>query len=747
MNTFNENQHEELEYLEKTLSLIKENLQEEKELLNSKLSSVIAAGREMWEEVSHSSENFDEVPERNHFLNESRIKARDYISTENQIKKLNKLLNSPYFGRFDFIEDDFDDTEKIYVGLSSLIDNETSDILVYDWRAPISSIYYRSELGKCFYKSPAGIVSGNILLKRQYKIKDSKLKYFFDSSIKINDEMLQEVLSQNASDKMKTIVQTIQKEQDIIIRDTENELLIVQGAAGSGKTSIALHRIAFLLYEGLNSKLNTNNVIIVSPNSFFSSYISDVLPELGEDNVEQITFDNIILNSFHKNYVLETRENQMELLLTLQSCSSDDFKTKLDSIKFKGSPEFIKILDNLLIYLERKLIPFKDVYFNGKIIKTGQQIKSIFLNNKINIPAAKRLKRIENMILDKIHPLRKERLEMVEEVVERVTEDHILEIKSFSRLLCIKEAAKLMEYIHTFTEIDHLNLYNLLFKDKNLFLRLSKGITLPENIDEIMKYTKGNLDNEAISYEDAAAILYLKLSIQGNEEFGEIKQVVIDEAQDYYPMHYYLFNLLFKNARYTVLGDYNQTLEKYGNKTIYDCIAQILKKKKTVKLSLNKSYRSSFEINTFNQRLLSNTQEAVPFQRHEAAPEIKFVKDTNELDTAICKDVTKYFDLNYKSIAVICKSSKEALDVKNRLSKYIDATLLEDKDMKKNDSVLVVPSYLAKGLEFDVVLVYDVSNKNYKSDFDKRLLYIACTRALHGLTLYHTGEKSNFIKD
>lgn len=735
MNNFDESQKEELDYLEKTLSIIKKEIKKEEEALNLKLGNVISSRREMWENTSHGSEDFDKIPEMIAYLNEADTKTRDYIGTEKRIDRYNKLIKVPYFGRFDFSEEGFGDREKIYIGLCNLMDSEKEDIYVYDWRAPISSIFYRNELGKAFYKSPAGIVNGEVLLKRQYKIEDSKLKYFFDSSIKINDEILQEILGRNSSPKMKSIVETIQKEQDIIIRNTESDLLIVQGAAGSGKTSIALHRIAFLLYEGLNSKLSANNVMIISPNSIFSKYISDVLPELGEENVEQLTFDDFVQG--------EKRQNQMERLMELQG--SEEFVIKLESIKFKGSSEFVEIIDRVIKYYERKLIPFKDVYYNGKIIETAQQLKDVFLNNKINMPAAKRLKRLENMILNKIHPLRKKRLEAIEKVVERTTESHSLEIKSFSRLIAIKEANKLMEYIHSFTEIDYMRLYKLIFKDKDLFFRLSKGIKLPDNIEKIITETNKNLNRGFISYEDSAALLYIKLKMAGNEDFGEIKQVVIDEAQDYYPIHYHIFNLLFRNAKYTVLGDFNQTLERSGDDNIYDYVERILLKAKSFKVTLNKSYRSSFEINAFNQRLLNKKQDIISFERHESEPEVKFMEDLNQLDKSLCEDVRKFYQRGYKSIAIICKTKEEARDIQIRLKDSIDIKVLNDRNYEKKNSLLVVPSYLAKGLEFDVVLVYNVSKVNYKSDFDKRLLYIACTRALHQLTLYYTGEKSEFI--
>lgn len=743
MSDFKQNQEEETLYLERTVKVIEKELKKEEEVLKSKLSDVIASRREMWQESVHFSDDFDRIPEMNHFLSEVNRETRDYTSTEKRIQRYNKMMKSPYFGRFDFVEEGFDEVEKIYIGLYNLMDSESDDIFVYDWRAPISSIFYRCELGKGSYKSPIGIINGDIMLKRQYKIHDYELKYFFDSSIRINDEILQEVLSRNSSSKMKNIVETIQKEQDIIIRDIENELLIVQGVAGSGKTSIALHRIAFLLYEGLNSKLGINNIIIISPNSIFSKYISDVLPELGEENVAQTTFDDIILKLLGKRCSIESRQNQLE---TLVSYNNDKrFCTKMQNIEFKGSTIFHQILDRLIEYYERNLIDFKDVYYDGEVIETKDAIRNFFLVNKINMPMAKRLKRIENMILNKIHPLRGKRLKKIERVVEKIG-DHPLEIKSFSRLLAIKEAKNFMNYLHSFTEVDYMFLYKLLFSKKKLLLKLSKGLELPKDIDKIIVESNRQLEQGYVSYEDCTALLYIKLKLEGNEDFKEIKQVVVDEAQDYYPLQYQVFKLLFKGARYTVLGDFNQTVEKYGDRILYDDIEAILDKRKSVKIFMNKSYRASFEINSFSQKLLSGKSELVSFERHESDPMVIYMENKELLDEAIAKDIGKYFDQGYESIAVICKTMKEAEETQERLKVLTKVKLVTDTNAENQNSALIMPAYLAKGLEFDVVIVYDVCAENYKSDLDKRLLYIASTRTLHQLNIYYTGEKSFLIK-
>ncbi|MBC2581790.1 UvrD-helicase domain-containing protein [Clostridium sp. DJ247] len=742
MKDFNENKQEEVNYLDKTLDFIKNELIKEENNLKDYIGDLIRSRKDMWEESVHFSEDFDRIPEMNHYLSEVNNRNENYIYTVKKINNYKRMLNSPYFGRFDFLEEGFRDVEKIYIGLHNLMDSEDYSIYVYDWRAPIASIFYRNELGRAAYNSPNGSINGNVFLKRQYKIKNSKLEFFFDSNIRINDDILQEVLSRNSSTKMKNIVETIQKEQDIIIRDTENELLIVQGVAGSGKTSIALHRIAFLLYEGLNSKLASNNVIIISPNDIFSKYISHVLPELGEENVEQVTFDGIVLKHFGKRFRAQTRHEQLETLINAGNI--EGFNTRMSSIEFKGSLVFKHILDRLLQYCERSLIKFKDIYYDGKTVETKEQLKNSFLDNKIGMPIAKRLKRIESIILNKIHPLRKRRLEKIEKIVQK-SDDHVFEIRSFSRLLSIKESKLFMDYIRSFTEVDFMHLYKTLFNKKGLLFKLSKGLELPYNIKEIILETAKQLEQGKVPYEDCAALIYLKLKLEGLEEYSNIKQVVVDEAQDYYPLQYEIFKLLFGGARYTVLGDFNQSLEKDCDKSIYDEIDEILNKRKSVKLFMRKSYRSSYEITVFAQKLLNNEQEIISFDRYGSEPLVIFKEKQSLIDKTIIKDIEHYESQGYGSIAVICKTQKEADEIQSRLRSLTHSKILNISEGNIEKGVIVVPAYLAKGLEFDVVLVYNASSENYKNEFDRKLLYVACTRALHQLVIYHTGEKSAFL--
>ncbi|MDA8222255.1 UvrD-helicase domain-containing protein [Desulfosporosinus sp.] len=742
MDSFQENHQEEIEYLTKTIAFINEEMEKEEIDLVEKKSDLIAARKDMYENTVHISSDFESLVDINLYLTPVNNQISNYNSR--RIKKLKKMISSPYFGRFDFTEKGFSEKEKIYIGLYNLMERDTGHVYVYDWRAPISSIFYRYELGEAMYDTPIGISRGDVSLKRQYQIRNSKLKYFFDCSVRITDEILQEVLSHNTSAKMKNIIETIQKEQDVIIRDRDHELLIVQGVAGSGKTSIALHRIAFLLYEGLNSNLQSNNVIIISPNIVFSHYISSVLPELGEENVRQSIFDDLVLDAFKGRFGEETRDMQLETLIHSRAKTIGDQRRQ--SIDFKGSRIFKQILDRLIWHYAHRLIVFEDVYYNGTILATRQQLKNRFLHNEIGIPMVKQLKIIEKTLLEKVHPLQKNRLKRLEMIVAK-SEGHEFEIKLFSRLLAIKQAKAFRERIQRFTNVDYSQLYELLFNNRGLLVKLSKGLELPENIEEIVTTTQANLRKGQVHYEDYAPLLYIKLKIEGNDLFSEIKHVVIDEAQDYSPLQYEVFKLLYKNATYTVLGDIQQTIEKTIDRSHYDDISKILSKIKTIKLSLDKGYRSSLEINTFTQKFLGEgtKQNYCSIERHGEEPLVLHQETFESMDAAIIGDIANYTEQGYESIAIICKTQVEAEKVYCRLKKSVQITLIKPRGGEVIKGALVIPSYMAKGLEFDVVIVYDVNKENYSSNFDRKLLYIACTRALHRLVIYYKGDKSLLI--
>lgn len=736
---------EEVKYLNEIIDLLKYKLEYETNKLDDQRTDLIESRREMWENTTHSSADFDKLSDLNQYLSALQAQTFTYTELAKRISKYEKMLDSPYFARIDFTEEGYDDTEKIYIGLFNLMDDETHEIKVYDWRAPISGLYYRNEVGPVEYKAPAGLIRGIVSLKRQLKITKSKLEYFFDSSINILDEMLMVALSKNMSSKMKTIVETIQKQQDLIIRDLNNDLLVVQGVAGSGKTSVALHRIAFLMYQGLNLKLSANNIIVISPNPLFSKYISNVLPDLGEENINEYTFENIFLRLFDNKLSMKTKSENYENIIIAESEEKRNFLREYD--EFKGSHTFLKIIDRFIDYYEHRLIPFEDVYYNGQIVEKHELLKAFLLSGKLNMPAAKKLKIIEGRIMEKAREMKNIRRSKIEAAVNKLN-NHEFEIKSFTRVLAAKETQLLTDRLRKFTEFESFELYKKLFSDINIFKKISKGLNLPENIDAIISYTNSALNDPFnIPYFDGIALMYLKLKAEGCDLFSGIKQVVVDEAQDYYPIHYHILKNLYPYARFTIVGDINQSIEKNSDISLYDEIVSIFDFEKSNKIFLNKSYRSSYEINMFSTKLLDVGNETEFFKRNEEEPAINKASSSSTLQDEVVKTIEKYKSQGFSSIAVICKDRKEASELYFKLSSKVKIKLVDYLDYDTIlEGTLILPVYLAKGLEFDGVIIYEANDKKYNTEYDKKLLYISCTRALHRLSLFYTGKISRFLK-
>ena len=720
-----ENNQYELEFenqrLEQTISLAKSQLDEARISNEENKSEIIAAKKELRENTSHtisglwSSEGFEALAALSQYVNPVINKIADFEATESRISLLRQLIKSPYFARIDFKFEGEDAPEKIYIGRSSLMDEESYDIYVYDWRSPIASVFYRFVLGSAFYEAPNGKITGEMSLKRQYEIKEGVLEYFFDADVQIVDEFLRKLLSQNTSPTMKTIVETIQKEQDIVIRDMENELMMVQGVAGSGKTSIALHRAAYLMYQGLSSRLSANNIVIISPNALFEQYISHVLPQLGEENVVSRVFEEILAKILQNEHI-QTRNQFLEHLITSHA-SRDLIKS---SIEFKTSHQFLEVMRRLVDDLPHRWIAFEDVYYHGECIVNKEILKDKILSGRANTPLGLKLKQLEDFILESIAESQDERIDKSEE-------------------LMIKKD------IQKFTEINAHQLYKKLINDKSYFYNLAKDLELPHNMDAILTFTQENLSTDLLYYDDAAAISFLTLKLNGTNDYKSIKQVVIDEAQDYYPLHYEIFNLLFPNAKYTVLGDINQTLEKQEDLSLYEQIKSILNKKKSSLITMNKSFRCTHEILEFGSKFIEQSLEIKSFSRKGDEPQVYAAADQIALDDNILYEIKLCVEKGYHSIGLICKTEKNARSLFKRLKDRIPIQLITEESTAALQGVFIIPVYMSKGLEFDAVLVCDGDRDQYNSQDDKKLLYIACTRALHRLNLFGAGEISPWL--
>lgn len=706
--------------LAQTISLAEEQLKQAKEAADKKKSDIIEAKKDVRENTEHgitslyTSDGFEALVELSQYINPVTDKIIDYEEEEHKILLLEKMIKSPYFARIDFKFDDEDEFEKIYIGRSSLRKNSYQEMYVYDWRSPIASVFYRFMTGEAFYDAPCGRVTGELNLKRQYEIKNGTLEYFFDSDVQIADEFLRQLLSQNTTAKMKAIVETIQHEQDVVIRDMENDLLMVQGVAGSGKTSIALHRAAYLMYQGLQTKLSANNIMIISPNSIFEQYISNVLPELGEDNVISSVFEDI-LSELLNGRKIQSRNDFLENLIV----NSKYKEISRNSIEFKTSSFFREILDQFLIDIPRQWIEFEDVYYEGKCVVSGQILKDKILGRP-ETPLGIKLEQLEDYILEQIFGTGKGR-------------GH-------------KEEKNLIKQeIQKFIKIDIVELYKILFSNEAYFYSLLQNSNPSQNIKNIWKYTKENLEADSLYYDDAIAIAYLYLKIYGTNKYKNIKQVVIDEAQDYYPLQYEIFNLVFSNAKFTILGDMKQTLAKKEDISFYEQIQKILNKKKSSLIMLDKSFRCTNEILNFSLKFIEQSSQIKSFNRNGDSPKVYIADNSEIFIDEIVKEIKLCQEKGFQSICLICKTEKNSTYLFNKIKHKLDIQLIKNGSASDLQGVFILPVYMSKGLEFDTVLICDADSQNYHDEDDKNLLYVACTRALHKLSLFCENEVSPLI--
>ncbi len=748
MNKAQQNDELQLEnrYLEQVTAFAQKRLSEVVAENQEYKSATSLAYQEMQEYAQNNPQNlrfgddFEDLAELTQYAQLVAEQGDAQKNTEHTIRELEDLMNSPYFARIDFLFDGDKTAEKIYIGRAMLMDKDTLDVLVYDWRTPVCSVFYRFGVGPASYEAPQGTITGNMELKRQYEIRRGKLLYFFDSDVQIVDKFLRNLLSQNASPVMKTIVETIQKDQDIVIRDIQSDVMMVQGTAGSGKTSIALHRIAYLMYQGLEGRLSANDILILSPNAVFEEYIAHVLPDLGESNVKTMLLEDIFRGILHLQ--MQSRGQYLEQLL---SCQDEHVASVLkSSAAFKGSMAFAKMLDRLVLDLPKNWIDFVDIDYDGQCIAEREVSKSVLCNPKKIAPLGIRLQYLEHEILEKVHKQRFLRIKKLEEFVSGYPQ-HVVDAEAFVRMLSIRESAVLLRQIRAFTEIDCKAVYQRLFYDKSRFYRLAQGIDLPDDIEEIRRFTLEHLQEDRLWYEDAAALAYLHIQIHSYESFAHIRQLVLDEAQDEHPLHFAIMRALFPKARYTILGDVNQAIGKQADASLFETFSGILDRKKTLFATLEKSFRCTMEIWQFSARFLNPDTLGECFSRNGEEPQIHIAPDTQAMDEMLISEVAACVELGYQSIGLICKTERDAIALHEQLKERLDVRLIKNGSMTSLRGTMIMPVYLAKGLEFDAVLVCDVDGIHYHTEDDKKLLYIASTRALHRLNLFGVNEASPLL--
>lgn len=696
-------------------------------------SDAIALQKSMWEDLRiapTSLFDLENVAQINQIQMDLRNKASLYQFSYEKVARLQRMQHSPYFGRIDFLENGTQAAEKIYIGIHHLDDRETMDILVYDWRAPVSGMFYDYEIGPSAYTCPAGLIEGRLVLKRQYKIEDGAIVYMFDSSVNINDAMLQDLLGKNTDTRMKTIVTSIQKEQNTVIRNDRDKILIVEGPAGSGKTSIALHRAAYLLYR-YRDTVQSENILIFSPNHVFEDYISRVLPELGEENIRRSTFADFFGSAFFDSQQTETVNQQMEYIL---NAAPGD--TRLSAIRFKASPLFLTALKNFVRRVEDGgRLPFKDVFYNGSLLISADGIVQLYHSQNSRLPYASRLEKLRQRLLTLLEDAEEDRRRKSAGKKEPEDKDNRQALRD--------EYQRLQNELTRMTIADTGPLYLDLLKNI--------GEYLPADAQpEAKKYRRlascglRELQRSFISYEDFAPIAYLHAALEAGNQAGTIQHVIIDEAQDYTPVQYELFKTVFKSCSMTILGDINQTVNGWMNIGSFDAASEVFDAAGMGRIALTKSYRSSKELADFCRGLLDSPVHTEQLDRHGAKPRLVRV-GADSVYGRLTADITDLKSKGYKLIAVICKTAAQCRTVHHAIHSAVDISLISNQNEVYTGDVVVIPSYLAKGLEFDAVLVLPADDAAYHAPEDRRLLYTVCTRALHELRLYCTGPVSRFI--
>lgn len=636
-----------------------------------------------WENYNEFDEyGYEEYDNQTAYLMRSRERDENF----EELKRYKKMVDSPYFGKIRFTYEGENEPENFYIGIGNFWKKSDMIPLIFDWRAPVSSLFYDYDRGPASYEAPSGTLSGEINQKMQFKIKHSKMIYAVEHDMKIDDEILRSSLAGNADAKLKSIVTSIQKEQNVIIRNRKDKILVIQGCAGSGKTSIALHRIAYLLYHN-RATLKASNVLILSPNSIFADYISHILPELGEENISEMSFDDFAYHELKEFGEAEDIYDHLERLISLMDKDLNQAEKYKERVIKKQSDKFAADIREYVLKLEYELMNFKNFKYK-KIQKTADDIAEMFYEKFPDIPIMKRMESIAEYVIDEAETLagRDFRQEERDEI--------------FAGMNKMYETISLLELYQKFLYEYH---YGYLYRKE-----------------------------QRILYEDVYSMLYMKYMLWGTKNLRPVKHLVIDEMQDYSYLHFLILEKLF-HCSMTILGDEMQSMTE-ENHDIRKFLPQILGKE-LKEIEICKSYRSTCEIMDFASKLTKKNH-VIPFERHGDYPQILQYKNETEKYEALAEAIRK--NTNAETIAVLTLKEETAVLTGARLKELLgdSVSVLDKNSVKFHTGVIVIPYYLAKGLEFDCVYVADGENPIYQTVFGKQAMYVCATRALHCLDIF-----------
>jgi len=667
------------------------------------------------------------------------------------LHKYNESKDNPYFARIDFKEK-IRDVESFYIGKFGLIDEVKNEEVVIDWRAPLANLYYSGTFGAASYTAPMGEIQGDLLLKRKFQVKDGKIVNIFDEGVnelivpvsedgeELVDEFLKINLEENMSKKLKDVVNTIQREQNEIIRAYKNKPIIIQGSAGSGKTTVALHRLAYLVYT-YGDEMNNRNILVVAPNQLFLDYISDILPNLGVSNVKQSTFEELCSAILNIKYKIITKDKKLAHIMECKD--EEEIKYITASSKIKGTMTYKTIMDRFIKYLERKSSEVEDILVDEYILFSAKEIKRLYIKDLENLPINKRKDEINKEIKEKIEDIYFFKIKDIKDRKDISEEDKRKEIiKTYDERdeliagLKTKGSKALKEFFGSWKKISVVDSYINLYNDEEAFSSVTDNC-LPKKLADYMRdEINNNIATKNIDCDDLTALTYLQLKLEGVVGENYI-HTVIDEAQDYSLMQFNVLKEISKNNSMTIVGDLGQGIYNYKGINSWESLVEKVFSEDATYITLSQSYRSTVEIIEFANRVLEkqklNIKPALPILRHGDEPRVINAKEDEEI-RVIDSLLEEIYSKNKKTVAIICKTYTECKELHKRLkkeSKY-KWELIEESQSKLYIDNLLIPSYMTKGLEFDATIVYNCDEDMYRNEvLDKKLLYVALTRALH----------------
>lgn len=751
------------------------------EQLSAKTSGIrgeiVDIRRNFWDDVTVNFEDSSESAETHASLKQQAEllseRERSHRHTERELKTLVKLEQNPYFGRIDIVEEGAKDAkpDAIYLGVGSLLDDSGEEYLIYDWRAPVSSLYYDYGPGRVSYQTPAGEIRGEMTLKRQYMIRNGKIKSMFDTGMTIGDELLQEVLGKGSDAAMKSIVATIQSEQNAIIRNEKAKLLVVQGAAGSGKTSAALQRVAYLLYR-YRGQLSAEQIVLFSPNPMFNSYVSSVLPELGEQNMTQTTYQQYLEHRLGEQFQLEDPFVGLEEMLNAPQDADLDIRRA--GILYKSGKSFMDEIDRYVQQLGVSGLSFRDIRFRGKTIIAAKAISRQFYSLEPGMTIPIRLQKLSVWLLKELSRISKEEQskEWVDEAIELLDthsygsayeelsekgkfsggsfDDYQSERQFLAAQVVQKRFKKLRRGVKLLKFVDMPDIYKALFQ-KGAVPHAAPGApeanaSYPPEWPQICSRSLEKLNAGLMSYEDATPYLYLKEKLEGFHTNTMVKHLFIDEAQDYSPFQFHYLKRIFPRSSMTVLGDFNQSIFVHGTgEKSGDATSGLFPQDECEKIILKRSYRSTKQIVDFTRKMVPDGEEIIPFNRTGPEPAVQYVEADRHAEQLSVR-LQAWRSEGYESLAVICKTARESAELHKALLALLpDIRLIQKETSTFVKGMVVIPAYLAKGVEFDAVVIANAGSEVYSRESERRLFYTACTRAMHELHLFLTGKPTPFL--